>query len=152
MHWILIIVGILVIVGLFSNSNQKEQELNLVREAEQKAETKERTQKRVVAYADFLRRTAVEQVQGMSNNELYDLIERAIEKFAKDMDESMLVPRIIFSLCLILGVYTIFDGDEAGIKICAVGIVISIGLLSYAKKKVETKYINNGWDPARLKV
>jgi hypothetical protein len=152
MHWILIIVGILVIVGLFSNSNQKEQELNLVRETEQKAETKERTQKRVAAYADFLRRTSAEQVQGMSNNELYDLIERAIEGFERDLAKSMLAPNIVLTICAVLIGIAIFQGDEVGIKILAVCIALSIGLRSSRKKKIENKYVNNGWDLSRLKM
>lgn len=152
MYWIIIIIGIFVVIGLFSNANQNEEAINLAREKQAKDEYKERKQKRIAAYADYLRRTSTDEKTSMSDNELFDLIDRAIDGFKIELEKAVQGPNIAIFICAVIAVFTIFNGDEEGIRISMIGAAIGIGYRSARKKKVITKYVNNGWDIERLKV
>ncbi|MDO6447169.1 hypothetical protein Q4493_15465 [Colwellia sp. 1_MG-2023] len=147
----LIIIGVLIVIGIFSVASEK----NEANEVEMKKyafkEIKEHVNKRVSAYADYLRRTSSDRVGAMTDNELHDLIERAMAGYEKDVAKSKWLSNISFALgglCFI----AFISGDKSAEAFGPIFIAGGFVFRSWKKARVDKKYIANGWEPERLKI
>jgi hypothetical protein len=148
--WI-VIIGVLIVFGIFAIANEKNEANEVERQKHVFKEVKEHVNKRVTAYADYLRRTSTNEIRLMSNNELNDLIERAMEGYEKDVAKSKWPSNIAFGIAIVAFV-ALIAGDESAKPFIIVTVIAGSFLRSWSKARVDKKYISNGWDPIRLKL
>jgi ABC-type transport system involved in cytochrome bd biosynthesis fused ATPase/permease subunit len=149
----LIILGILVVIGLFALAGSSSEANQLERDKYNANEIKEHTQRRVAAYADYIRRTSTRaDVKSMSNNELYVLIEQASASYKTEMSQSTWVSNIVFVIAAFIA-YSLWqevNGEQAAMSIGMIFVLLGVYLRARGKKKVYEKYVKNGWEPERF--
>ncbi|GAA6203642.1 MULTISPECIES: hypothetical protein [Thalassotalea] len=147
----LILIGVFIVIGIFSLASEKSEANEVEMKKYAFKEVKEYVNKRVAAYADYLRRTSSERVGAMTDNELHDLIERAMGSYADDVAKSKWLSNISFAIGGISFI-AFLSGDETAKAFGPLFIAGGMFLRSWKKARVDKKYIANGWEPERLKI
>lgn len=152
--WIVIIIGILIIFGLFSvaNSNKEANETEqFAANAQKRAEKKKQ---RVAAYADYLRRTQPEIHGNKTHNELNDEISMAVDAYAKGIGDADNVTGIIIFIGFCISIFFgALDKEWSSFFICG-GMSLACGYWydSSAQKQIHKEFLSKGWEPERLKL
>ena len=147
----LIIIGVLIVIGVFAIASEQSSANDVEKAKYVTQEVKEHVNKRIAAYADYLRRTSTDEIRAMTDNELHVLIERAMEGYENEQAKVKKWANISFVLGALAGV-ALFAGDESAGPVAGMLIVVGFCIRDWGKKRVDNKYVNNGWEPSRLKV
>ena len=150
----LIIIGVLLIIGVFSVASEKNSANEIERQKYVHNEVKEHINKRVLAYADYLRRTSSDEIRAMSNNELHVMIENAMEAYEKAISKTKRRSNIMFVLSGIfaIAVFSNDSQDDFAKPLLFLLFFIAFALREWGKNRVDKRFLRNGWEPARLKL
>ena len=145
MIWVIIIGGI-ILVAAISSAGQK------VEDAQKAAQADVLMDRRVRAYADYIKRTGAS--GGMTDNELCEEISTAMRAYKRAEDGAAVFPVILFFLAagiaLLLG---LGDGNWSPfLPLVVGGYFAADALYKRATRKIAATYTEQGWDPERLRI
>lgn len=147
-----IVLGILAVIAFFAIAASQEDANKVEQTKFAFEETKKHLDKRVAAHADYLRRTSGNpDVRTMSDRELHDSIERAMEEYHK-RNSSAKWPLYIGLAIGGLALLAIANGQDLEEPAFVAPVAIGVFIWRWQVEKIKRDFTAAGWDIDRLKI
>lgn len=152
MVWVFVIIGVLIVIGLFSSASTEKEAIQNADAAQKRAEYDARTKSRAEAYADYLRRTEPAQHGLKTERELLDEIVTAMRSYQSKIEAAHRIPGLIAIAGVVGGVVMGFRDKEwfSFFFLAALGIFAAYKLDQRAVARIQASFKSKGWDPERL--